>query len=91
MGGRDRSEPTGDVEAIHPGELHIEEHDIGMELRDCLERSLSILGETDDIEPLELEQGTGRGAKVLVVVNDQQRLPHDPRIVAQTAYRSHCC
>ena len=53
-----------------------------MELRNCRERGLSILGETDDVEPLELEQGPGRGAKVLVIINDQQRLPHDPRIVA---------
>ena len=76
------SEPSGDVEAVHPGKLDIEENDIGMELRNCRERGLSILGETDDVEPLELEQGPGRGAKVLVVINDQQRLPHDPRIVA---------
>ena len=76
------SEPSGDVEAVHPGKLDIEENDIGMELRNCRECSLSILGEADDVEPLELEQGPGRGAKVLVIINDQQRLPHDPRIVA---------
>jgi hypothetical protein len=76
------SEPAGDVEPVHPGKQDIEEDDIGMELRDRRERGLSVLGEADDVEPLELEQGPGRGAKVLVVVNDQQRLPHDPRIVA---------
>ena len=76
-------EPSGDSEPVHPGKLDIEENDIGMKLCDGLECSLAILGEADDVEPLELEQGTGRGAKVLVVVNDEQRLPHDPRIVAE--------
>ena len=53
-----------------------------MEVSHCLDGRLAILRKTDDIEPLELEQGPGRGTKVLVVVDDQQRLPHDRRIVA---------
>lgn len=79
-----RGEPPGDIEAVHPGELHIEENDIGMKLCDGLECRLAVLGEANDVEPLELEQGPGRGTKVLMVINDQQRLPHNPRIVAQS-------
>ena len=77
-----RGESTGDVEAVHPGQLDIEENDVWVELRDRVERGLSVFGKAHDVEALELEQGPGRGAKVLVVIDDQQRLSHDPRIVA---------
>ena len=78
------SEPSGDFEAVHPGELDVEEHDLRVQVSHCPDGRLAILRKADDVEPLELEQGPSRGTEVLVVVNDQQRLPHDPRIVAQT-------
>ena len=64
-------ELSRDVEAVDAWKLDVEEHDVGLESVDRVERLLSILGEPHDVEPLELEQGASGDAKVGVVVDDQ--------------------
>ena len=76
-GGRaHRRESLGHLEAVHAGQLHVEQDDIRAEPLDGVERRLAVLDVADDLEALELEERTRRRAEVLVVVDDQHRRAH---------------
>ena len=69
-------EPLGHLEAVHAGQLHVEEDELRTEPLDGGECRLAVFHRRDDLEALELEERTRRRAEVLVVVDDQHRRAH---------------
>ena len=45
-------QPEGDLEAVHVGELHVQEHDLGPEPGDALQRGGAVLRLADDLVAL---------------------------------------
>ena len=82
-----RAEPPGDLEAVHVGQLDVEQDDVRTEPGDGLERRGAVLGLADHLVPLGLEELPRGGAEAGVVVDDQDT--GHGRMVARGGSRRH--
>src|SRR5256885_9560064 len=69
-------EPRRDVEPIQVGKVHVEQHELGVQLGRRLQRGGPALGLADHVEPLGLEEQAGARAERRVVVHDQDGMRH---------------
>ena len=66
-----RKELLGHREAVHVGQLDVEEHEIRAEPLDRLEGRAPVFGLADDLEPVGEKQSLDRRTKARMVVDDQ--------------------
>jgi hypothetical protein len=65
------------LESIHPGHLHIEQHQVRLELTDGLDRRGTVRAFTSDLEiRFAFQQTPKTGARELLVVDDQNTEDH---------------
>jgi hypothetical protein len=64
-------------ETVEARQLDVEQDDLGLENRDDLDGPGSVRRLTDDLETLGLQQGTGRGPKALMVIDDEHGWTHN--------------
>src|SRR4051812_20312399 len=69
-------DPGRDVEAVDVGELHVEQHELGLEPTGLFDRAGPIHRLADDVEALALEQHASAGPKGRVVVDDKDGAVH---------------
>jgi CheY-like chemotaxis protein len=74
-------QPRRDLEAVDPGQLDVEQDDIGPQLAHGLERALAVGRHADDVEAAGLEDAPRDFTEAPVVVDDQQCHCHLPKIV----------
>ena len=70
-----------DREAARVGQLQVEQHQVGREALRGGDARRAVRGLADHREALGLEQPARPGAEPAVVVDDQHRGPHSPRIL----------
>ena len=83
---------SGGLEAVHVGQMDVEQDQVGLQAREALERRSAVSGFADDLEPLGLQQLAGGGSERLVVVDDQDcvhvRMVSAPDATRRTANRT---
>ena len=86
---RDGPQPAADVDAVHAGEQHVEEHDVGTVLLEATDPLGAVLGQ-DHVEALAAQPG-GEGLAVgLLVLHDEDldgcMLRRHRRLLPRTRY-----
>jgi hypothetical protein len=62
---------SADFEAVHVGQLYVEQDDVRAEFRDCGERCDPVLRDAHDVETVGLQQHPRAGPEARVIVDDQ--------------------
>ena len=66
-----RGQPGGDLEAVEIWQLHVEQHEVGLELLRRRDGRLTVAGLADHVEALGFEQSPRAGPERRMVVDDQ--------------------
>ena len=86
-GGWMRGELLGDGEPVVPGQLHVEQHDVRMEVVGRDEGVRTVAGLAHDVEPVGDQHHVGQRPERRVVVDDENPHCHAPMLAA--ARRTH--
>jgi len=69
-------QPPSNLEPVEIRKLHIDKHEVRVELLHGPERGGSVAGLADHLKALRLQKCSGEGAETRVVVNDENRSGH---------------
>jgi hypothetical protein len=79
------SQEFGDREAVGVGQVYVQQHQIGSQIRRLGQRPCAVHGFTNHVQPVALQKSASDRAESFVVINDQNAWPHRLSVACLTS------